>query len=262
MNFPRGAVVVGVDSSSNSDRALLWAAQDVELRRAPLHLLHAVPRAGAELAFTTVEELTRQRKPAYRVIARTCPVAKRLTSAPISVRVAFDQEPTTALIEASAHAEFIAVGGRDRDAGAIATSDSVSLRISTLAHCPVVVVHDLPAPRTRRVILALEESPSAARALSYAIEVAARDDAPLTIFSRGAEPFVPTTARCVTTYSNVEVIRQAAHSDPVQALVTTSRNASLIILTRSARDRSERVQPRAAVEAVLRGAHCPVMVVP
>jgi nucleotide-binding universal stress UspA family protein len=39
----RTSVVVGVDGSEHSRRALEWAAAEARLRGAPLHVLHAFP---------------------------------------------------------------------------------------------------------------------------------------------------------------------------------------------------------------------------
>ena len=41
MNALQGAVVVGVDGSADSDRAVDWAAAAAAMHDAPLHLLYA-----------------------------------------------------------------------------------------------------------------------------------------------------------------------------------------------------------------------------
>ncbi len=56
MSAPPGAIVVGVDGSADSDRALEWAAAAGSQRRAGLHLVHALPQPPYAVPYPTAEE--------------------------------------------------------------------------------------------------------------------------------------------------------------------------------------------------------------
>lgn len=255
MNVPRGAVVVGVAPSANSDRALFWAAREAELRRSPFHLLHAVPRTNADGPVTDPDEITRRRQPAYQLIARARPAARDITSVPLSMRLAFGEEASAALIDASDRADLIAVGAPGFTARSADASSSVSLRVSARARCPVVVVRELPAPWRRRVVVAVADPRRADHVLRYAMELADHDDAPLTLYGTAphGRPADESLARWTTRFPGVRVTRETMAPDPVRALVHQSLTAAIIVLG-SGTDGCR--------ETVLREARCPIMVVP
>ena len=133
-------VVVGVDGSENSKRALAWAARYAALTGTPL-LVMAVWHPPTSYGWTvsmpvgwdpeadTREVLEREVK---EVLGTELP-----TTVSLSV---VEGPPSKVLAEASDHASLIVVGSRGRGEFAGMLLGSVSAFVTTHAHCPVVVV--------------------------------------------------------------------------------------------------------------------------
>jgi nucleotide-binding universal stress UspA family protein len=60
MNAPPGAIMVGVDGSADSDRAVEWAAAAASQRQATLHLVYAVPPPAFAVPYTAADEQAHQ----------------------------------------------------------------------------------------------------------------------------------------------------------------------------------------------------------
>jgi nucleotide-binding universal stress UspA family protein len=138
-------IVVGIDGSHHSARALEWALKQAALQHAPLAVLtvHSVPASPwsgnpvhlgpdseeREKMLHAAEELTRK-------------VTDQLgESRPESVTVrAVSGFPARELIEASSDADLVVVGSRGVGGFARLMTGSTSSQVVEHAHCPVVVV--------------------------------------------------------------------------------------------------------------------------
>jgi nucleotide-binding universal stress UspA family protein len=138
-------IIVGIDGSHHSTRALEWALKEAAIQHAPLTVLtvHSVPASpwtgnpvllGAdsedqEKLFHAAEELTQK-------------VASQLGEAqPESVTVrAISGFPAKELIEESRDADLVVVGSRGAGGFASLMMGSISSQVVGHAHCPVVVV--------------------------------------------------------------------------------------------------------------------------
>ncbi len=133
-------IVVGVDGSGSSQRALAWAARQGELTGATLDVVIAWewpissgavvpilsgwdPKAEAQKRLDETVDAVRAAHPAVTVRARTV-----------------EGHPAPVLVEASADAELLVVGSRGYGEFAGMLLGSVSEHCVTHAHCPVVVV--------------------------------------------------------------------------------------------------------------------------
>lgn len=129
-------VVVGVDGSEESARALRWAARYAELVSAPLQPLLAweVPASyGGQVRFEDVdfEKVARARlEQVVHEVLGELPVALMVERA----------HPAAALIDASRDAAVLVVGQRGRGEFHDRLLGSVSQHCVHHAHCPVVVV--------------------------------------------------------------------------------------------------------------------------
>ena len=142
-------IVVGVDGSPNSERALDWAMQEAATRRAPLTVVavHAVPKSywghipvvgpsdspALEELRRGVEEMTQQ-------------AASRFgdaSSPSVNIR-AVSGFPVEELLATSQDADLLVVGSRGAGGFARLLIGSVSNQVVQHATCPVVVVprHD------------------------------------------------------------------------------------------------------------------------
>ncbi len=138
---PLRRIVVGVDGSEGSTRALEWAAAVADRNGAVLEVLAAcdagnlvvIPRKGQRAMELVIEK-------AVAHVTRVAPG--------VEVKgVTHQGSPATVLIEASRGADLLVVGARGFGGFTGLLLGSVSQQCSQHAHCPVVVV---PAPEERR----------------------------------------------------------------------------------------------------------------
>ncbi|KND28280.1 universal stress protein [Streptomyces acidiscabies] len=162
-------VVVGVDGSASSLRAVDFAADEAALRGAPLRLVHASlweRYEGSSLA----EDLGR---PTERVTAedilRTAEhrAALRRPGLEVSLDV-LPEEPEYALVREGREASLLVVGTRGRGGLAELLLGSVSLAVAARAVCPVIVVRGDHEPQGR-VVVGIGERGAA---LDFAVEEA------------------------------------------------------------------------------------------
>jgi nucleotide-binding universal stress UspA family protein len=142
-------IVVGVDGSGNSQRALEWAMKEAAIKHAPLTVLtvHLVLRSqwtGKPVIYpadkTEVEKARKAAEEAAQKAAGELAGAK-----PASVTTqAVNGVPAEELINASRDADLVVVGSRGGGGFARLMMGSVSSQVVHHAACPVAVV---PSPR-------------------------------------------------------------------------------------------------------------------
>jgi nucleotide-binding universal stress UspA family protein len=145
-------IVVGVDETVSSQRALRWAAAEAVLRQARLHVITAwtwEPVEGAALAAVDPE--------AMRVVAEQTQEAavrellEELSPAP-EMRTEIVQAPAAdALVEASRGATLVVVGTHGRGPVRSFLLGSVSQSVIRHADCPVVVMPPVHAAGEREM---------------------------------------------------------------------------------------------------------------
>lgn len=136
-------ILVGIDGSDHSERALEWAAKEAAMRHAPLTVLsvHQVPAgwAGHGVAYPEDNELVKNTKAAAQEL--TDKVLSGLAARPEAVTVeAVNGIPADVLIRASADADLVVLGARGAGGFASLLVGSVSTQVAHHAHCPVVIV--------------------------------------------------------------------------------------------------------------------------
>lgn len=132
-------VLVGVDGSDQSRRALRWAADYASLTGAPLTAVMAwdlPPNYGMPAIYDDVD---------LEAQARTT-LAETVTDAlggSVSVSLQITQgHPAAVLVAASQQARLLVVGSHGHRGFAASLLGSVSSQCIHHAHCPVVVVRD------------------------------------------------------------------------------------------------------------------------
>jgi nucleotide-binding universal stress UspA family protein len=136
-------IVVGVDGSGHSRKALERAANEAVAHGAPLTVLtvHQAVRDvyGSASHYTDDASLTDKAKEAAQ--AETDQVLAALGSQPASVTVtAVHGLPVDELIKASQGADMLVLGRRGFGGFARLMMGSVSDQVSRHAHCPVLLV--------------------------------------------------------------------------------------------------------------------------
>jgi len=133
-------VVVGVDGSEPSHRALEWATEYARCRRLALIALHAWFPPYNPLGLWAPADLEKQAVAATRLLDEelTAVDESRLV-APIDRRVR-ESRASAALLEAGSIASLVVVGSRGHGHVTKRLLGSVSDQVSHYATCPVVVV--------------------------------------------------------------------------------------------------------------------------
>jgi nucleotide-binding universal stress UspA family protein len=137
-------IIVGIDGSDHSRRALEWAVKEAAVRKAPLTVLVVQPAiagyAGSAVAYPgDAERADQARKNAQGETDQI--VAQLGGSGPETVTVqAAIGVPAAVLIEASRDADLVVVGSRGSGGFSQLVLGSVSTQVTHHAHCPVVVI--------------------------------------------------------------------------------------------------------------------------
>jgi nucleotide-binding universal stress UspA family protein len=141
----RGKIVVGIDGSPSSHRALLWAVKEAELRGAEVQLVygvnlyltvHGMPTFPTTHVRFPYDVEDAGRKLLDGEIASLGPVSGGLVVRGELVELA----PAAALIDQSQGAELLVVGSRGSGGFRGLMLGAVAQQCVQHAHCPVVVV--------------------------------------------------------------------------------------------------------------------------
>jgi nucleotide-binding universal stress UspA family protein len=132
-------IVVGVDGSPPSDRALAWAVAEARRSGAPLHLVSAwmFPMALGYAFTSTVKEV---RQNAQDVIDRAMAKVDELAPGVTVTGETTEQTPGPALVAAAKGADMLVVGSRGLGGFEGLLMGSVSQYCTRHAPCSVVVV--------------------------------------------------------------------------------------------------------------------------
>ncbi|MCQ9130155.1 universal stress protein [Streptomyces hilarionis] len=171
-------VVVGVDGSEPSLRAVDWAADEAALRGAPLRLVYASlweRYEGQSLA----DDLA---KPSEQVraedVVRVAAERARLRQDGVRISTGvLPEEPGFALVREGQGACALVLGTRGRSGLAEVLLGSVSLTVAARADCPVIVVrpgsdNQVRAGAHGRLVVGVGEHGAHSKALSFAVEEA------------------------------------------------------------------------------------------
>jgi nucleotide-binding universal stress UspA family protein len=140
-------IMVGIDGSVHSRRALEWAVSEAALRHAPLTVL-TVNQAiagywGGPFAYLGDQDLTRQAREMAQEETESVLEKADEGSRPTSVTVrAVTGLPAEELLSAAAGADMVVVGSRGAGGFKRLLLGSVSTQVTHHAHCPVVVIPD------------------------------------------------------------------------------------------------------------------------
>jgi nucleotide-binding universal stress UspA family protein len=284
-------VLVGVDGSEESLRAVEWAARQAKRQKSPLRIVSApamLPRMRAQVDPVTVANALRGMSAQALAAALTrseevapgLPVRTGLLSGP----------PAVALAAAARDASMLVVGARGIGGFTAMILGSVSRYVAAHAACPVIVVRQDTSAVHRRIAVGIRETENGTAALAFAFEEAALRDADLVAVH--AMPWfpsalhVPGPGRGTRQAADEEVLAEAAsqlagmlsewrdkypavrirhdvvHGHPAQVLASYSARADLVVLGRHGGPAPGSAGVGSVQHAVLNHAHGPVAIVP
>lgn len=291
MPLDNDAVVVGLDGSAASLRALRWAAGHAAAAHRPLHLVHAVPTVAS--AYADSSRGGRGGTVLTSTAGRVLEQARALVEHDHpGVRVDADRSPGTpaaALVRLSERAGLVVVGSRGLGPLRSTLRGSVGVALLRRSHCPVVVVRPEPRGVTRLgVVVGLEVDPTSTPVLDLAFRMASLRRQPLTLLHGTGAPYVGTTgayrpvevagegadvererlavaetcAGFADLFPDVTVTARSTPGRPERALLEASVEADLLVLGAHRRALPRRVLSGSVSTAVVEHARCTVVVVP
>jgi nucleotide-binding universal stress UspA family protein len=288
---PRGAVVVGVSGSPESDRAVDWGADFAAASHRPLLLVHTVGheevRSRAETVAKTEQAATEAGRPVVDIALQR--VAARQPELSVSGAIEVG-DPPSVLRAHAAGAAAVVVGARGGGVGHHLRG-SVSLAVARQAGCPAIVVRTTgdvdPGRLGQRVVLGVDGSPASRAAAEFAFgyadltglplvvvhgswERVARGSAVLRLLG-GSEEHGPTDEERLTIAETVaglperfpDVEFRDAHrsTDPAKALIEASESARLVVVGARHHRAAGSLLLRSVSTSLVEHAHCPVAVV-
>jgi nucleotide-binding universal stress UspA family protein len=285
-------VLVGVDGSEESLRAVEWAARQAKRRRSPLRIVSAPampPRMRGQVDPVTVANALRGMSAQALAAALTrseevapgLPVDTGLLSGP----------PAVALSAAGGDASMLVVGARGIGGFTAMILGSVSRYVAAHAACPVIVVRQETSAVHREIAVGIRDTENGTAALAFAFEEAALRDADLVavhasawfpaalrvpdpggairqvgdieeILAEATSHLAAMLAGWRDKYPAVRIRQDVVRGHPARVLASYSARADLVVLGRHGGPAPGSAGVGSVQHAVLNHAHGPVAIVP
>jgi nucleotide-binding universal stress UspA family protein len=252
----RNGIVAGVDGSSASDAAVVWAAREAAMRNVSLTLVHMfkafvptfpqIPTASG-VAVWQEDDGHEVLEQAVKIAEDAVPTGRKVS---IASEVMFSP-PVPTLVDLSEEAEMIVVGCNGRGAVGRVLLGSVSSGVVRSARCPVAVIRaeasHLPRSDRAPVLVGIDCSPASELALATAFDEASRREVELTALhawsdvavyqlpwldwkSEAERSLAEYLAGWRERYPDVKVNRLIALDHPGRALIEESESAQLLVV--------------------------------
>ncbi|MFF9482772.1 universal stress protein [Streptomyces sp. NPDC014733] len=272
-------IVVGVDGSGRSLRALVWAAHEAVLHHCALRIIHVLHREHVYASTPAV----RAREASSRdrgVVAEAAAIAREshpelevMTDLPTGA-------PAAVLLTESEHAHTVVLGAKGMGGFGSLLLGSVALQVVGHAASPVVVVNHL-ATGHRRIVVGVDGSAHSRAALAHAFQEASLRGAQLQALHAWSYPGPEAVVSAVRdaaaeehrqsleewlgplreTHAGVEVVEELTHEDPILALARASDRADLMVVGSRGRGGFRGLALGSVSHALLQFSQCPLAVV-
>lgn len=182
----RGSVVVGLDGSEHSSRALRWAAEQAHFEHRPLMVVAAVGPSHQPARHTSPHErstLFETRLQIARDMAEDgADLVRELHPGIEAYAEAVAGDAREVLIDLSEDAHILVLGSRGRGTIRSLLLGSVSAAVVNAARCPVVVCRP-PTHRNRiqGILVAADGTPESLPVIAFAFDLATARGRPLTV---------------------------------------------------------------------------------
>jgi nucleotide-binding universal stress UspA family protein len=291
MNHHQGTIVVGVDGSSPSARALHWAVDQAVADHRPLTLVHAmtaVSPAYMGAAMVNVVDAREGLESSGRAMLDMARAEVGRRAPRLELREMLEYaDPGDLLVKLSEGAALVVVGSPGRGPVRSKILGSVSVRLVRQAQCPVVVARPGRTGTVRNgVVVGIDGTEESRPVLEFAYHEASVRGLPLTVihsawWNAGAGtleavylPVTPAekesarltlaeaTAGMAEKYPDVSATTQLTNGRAEEVLVRMGERMDLIVVGSHHARGLERVLFGSVSVAVVEHATCPVAVVP
>lgn len=290
MHEKPGTIVVGIDGSDSSNRALQWAVKQAEAEHRPLtlvHTIHNVTPAFMDAAIVDAGDARSMLDAAGKQVLEQARNKVAWAAPEVEVHEVFDlADPRGVLLKLSEAASMVVVGSRGRGPIRSLLLGSVSVALIRHARCPVVVIRPEHVGTVRNgVVVGVDASPESKPVLEFAYREASVRDLPLTVVhtlwdarsgTTGAYLVAEVTADVdsqrlglaesmagmAEKYPDVHVTTRVAKGVPERVLTGLSDRTDLIVVGAHQNSRLSQAIFGSVSVAVVEHASCPVAVVP
>lgn len=182
--FASHSVVVGVDGSEASRRAVMFGGVIAAKWRSTVSLVHALPQDGPIYSPAAImlesQFLSQLREDGEAIVAE----AESLLHGKfpqLELESIISPGPShTAILEVSDAARVVVLGSKESGGFRSALLGSTALHVANHASCPVIVLRgDVESPDHRPVVVGVDGSGLSRKAVEHAFEYAAYFDAPI-----------------------------------------------------------------------------------
>lgn len=286
VHTPPGAVVVGVDSSADGDRAVEWALAHASRTHQPVHLVHVSPRTLPPAhSFPGARTVAEETEEADTVLEEALAVAQgvdRVTAERVEDPLLATGE---ALVLAARDASMLVVGARGHGGLTGLLMGSVSQYAARHATCPVVTVRKPTDLGADRIVVGVDDSDGAQDALALGFELASDRGVGVTavhawhaVGTHGPGVALPMPRdfgaqlaeenhllgnrleRWQKKYPDVPVTPEVIPGHPASVLTHASEHATLVVVGSRRRGPLGAMLLGSVSQAVLHHARCPVAV--
>jgi nucleotide-binding universal stress UspA family protein len=286
--LPTGAIVVGIDGSHSSHRALEWATEQALADRRPLMLVHALGTATPawtdvgvalpENVFGAIERGGREiLDEAYDL------VKDRVDGLEVHQVLEF-ADARSLLLEKSASANMVVIGSRGRGPVRRLLLGSVGVALSRHSACPLVIHRPAPEGQPRDgILVAADGSAESLPVLEFAYHQAEARSLPLTVMhcfwdiqsvttvaykgghvDRDGEQLelAESLAGMAEKHPDVKVTQTVAHGLPEVVVAAAGETKDLVVVGAHQGSWGQQLMFGSVSIQVVEHAHCVVAVVP
>lgn len=279
----RSPVVVGVDGSGRSLKALMWGAHRASLHHVPVRVIHALPRYEVDIPLFPPGRFEEAVAHGQQIVDEATSL---LRDAHPELDVDTDMPrgtPAQVLLAEAERAHVVVVGAKGENIGNLLLG-STSLQLVGHAPAPVVVVNHVTTGH-RLVVVGTDGSQDSTEALAFGFRAAALDHARLHVISALGLPqgwpghllrplpeddeevakrhqeVQNQVAAFRAQYPDVDVELHVHRVGPLRALATASHRADLLVLGSRGRGGFHGLAVGSTTHKLLHMAGCPLAVV-
>jgi nucleotide-binding universal stress UspA family protein len=291
MKHQAGTIVVGVDGSEQSGRALMWAVEQASAEHRALTLVHAISDitvAYPEAAIAAPHEAREALRAAgHEVLNQAHAAVERLAPELVVHEVFRLADPREVLLGLSRDAQMVVVGSRGRGTLRSLLLGSVGVALVRHAECPVVVHRPGSASTVSNgVLVGADSSPESLAVLDFAYQQASVRGLPLTVLhcyrnvpvAAGYGGYVipeqiidveserlglaESMAGFAEKYPDVDVHTEIVNDAPQAAMVKLGEQMNLLVIGSHQAGRVSQLLFGMVSVSVVEHAICPVAVLP